>query len=184
MLEIEMKFPVADFTATEQALKKCGAEASSPRDEVDHYFNAPHRDFAQTDEALRIRRIGLASRLTYKGPRRPGPDKTRLEIEVPLGEGEPPATELAQVLTLLGFRPVAIVSKRRRGFNLRRAGFDLEVCLDDVADVGRFVEIEIMALQEALEQARQVLQELARELNLQGSERRSYLEMLLERRKS
>lgn len=179
MLEIEMKFPVDDFMATEQALRHNGALENPPRHEADHYFNAPHRDFAQTDEAVRIRRIGTSARLTYKGPRRPGPDKTRLEIEVPLGEGEQPAADFARVLTLLGFRPVAVVSKQRRGFHLQREGFDLEVCLDDVAEVGRFVEIEIVAPEEALEQARKVLQDVARELKLQNSERRSYLEMLL-----
>lgn len=179
MLEIEMKFPVADFAAVLARLPELGAEAGATREEADHYFNAPHRDFAQTDEALRIRRIGTTNRVTYKGPRRPGPDKTRTEIEVPLGEGDTAFADFARVLTALGFRSVAVVSKRRAGYHLSRGGFDMEICLDDVADVGRFVEAEILAPEQSLEPARAVLREVCDRLGLRESERRSYLEMLL-----
>src|SRR5262245_41960440 len=119
MLEIEMKFPVPDFNAVLARLPELDAKPGDRRAEADHYFNAPHRDFAQTDEALRIRRIGAANRVTYKGPRRPGPDKTRTEIEVPLADGDTAFADFARVLTALGFRPVAVVSKRRAGYHLR-----------------------------------------------------------------
>lgn len=179
MLEIEMKFPVADFAAVAQKLLSWRAQAGAAHAQADHYFNAPHRDFAQTDEALRIRRIGAGNRVTYKGPRREGPAKTRLEIEVGLADGEEPAADFARLLTALGFRPVAVVSKQRVGYHLRRGGFDLEVCLDEVAEVGRFVEVEILAPEGSLDRARHVLQDVSAELGLQNSERRSYLEMLL-----
>lgn len=179
MLEIEMKFPVADFTAVVAGLAELGAAPGAAREEADHYFNAPHRDFAQTDEALRIRRIGSRNRVTYKGPRLPGTDKTRTEIETPLGDGDQVFADFARLLTSLGFRAVATVCKRRTGYHLRRAGFDMEICLDEVAEVGRFVELEILAPEEKLEQARAVLQDVARFLGLRNTEWRSYLELLL-----
>ena len=48
-MEIEMKFPGADFTALERRLAEWGALAESAIEEADHYFNAPDRDFAVTD---------------------------------------------------------------------------------------------------------------------------------------
>jgi adenylate cyclase class 2 len=179
MLEIEMKFPLEDFGSVRERLRAWEAEPDAPIQESDHYFNAPDRDFARTDEALRVRRIGTENRVTYKGPRQPGPAKTRTEIEVGIAEGDQAAEDFCRLLTQLGYRPVAVVRKERIVYHLQRDGFTLEVCLDTVHDVGRFVEVEIMAESEALDRARDVLQKVATELGLKDSERRSYLEMLL-----
>lgn len=182
MLEVEMKFAADDLAALEAKLAAWGARADAPRLDADHYFNAPDRDFARTDEALRIRRMGDANCVTYKGPKRDAQTKTRTEIEVPLGAGEQVAEQFAQLLTHLGYRAVAIVCKRRRVRHAERDGFPLEVCLDEVEGVGSFVEIEIMAPEERLDAAKAVVLKVAAELGLSGSERRSYLEMLLTNR--
>src|SRR5438132_10942337 len=130
MLEIEMKFPVVEFTALESFLARAGAHEQTALAEADHYFNAPDRDFARTDEALRLRRIGPANFATYKGPKRDAQTKTRTEVEVPLAEGDRVAEDFTRLLTHLGFRPVAVVRKQRRVYHLERDGFALEVCLD------------------------------------------------------
>src|SRR5262245_2449607 len=84
MVEVEQKFRDVDFAVLERRLRELGAVEGKQREEADHYFNAPDRDFARTDEALRIRRIGSANCVTYKGPKRDLQTKTRTEIEVPL----------------------------------------------------------------------------------------------------
>jgi adenylate cyclase class IV len=66
-------------------------------------------------------------------------------------------------------------------FGVERAGFHVEICLDEVEGLGCFVELEIQAAANQLEAARAVLLKSATELGLTRSERRSYLEMLLER---
>ncbi len=180
MLEVEMKFPVRDFAAVETRLAQIDAHLNCTRHDIDQYFNAPDRDFAQTDEALRIRRIGSANFVTYKGPKLDARTKTRTEVEVPLGDGAATAEAFAQVLTHLGYRPVAVVQKRRRLYHLERNTFSLEVTLDEVQGVGPFVEIETQAPAERLDEARRVVLELATALGLTTSERRSYLELLLE----
>lgn len=182
MLEIEMKFPVADFGSVQRMLEGWQARPEAAIDEADHYFNAPDRDFARTDEALRLRRIGERNLITYKGPKQPGPAKTRAEIEVPLEPGSAAADGFCQLAQQLGYRPTAVVRKRRTIWRFRREGFDLQVCLDQVQEVGRFVEIEIVAPPEQRAAAEQLLQGIAAQLGLRHSERRSYLEMLLERR--
>jgi adenylate cyclase class 2 len=179
MLEIEVKYPVRDWDEMARQLHAWGATFEAPREDVDQYFNAPDRDFARTDEALRLRRIGHGNFVTYKGPKTDAQTKTRTEIEVPLALGEPVAEAFGRLLVSLGYRPVAMVRKRRVVCHLGREVFDMEVCLDDVDGLGRFVELEIMAPSEALEEARAVLLKTAAELGLKTSERRSYLELLL-----
>lgn len=184
MLEIEMKFRVVDFHGVQARLEQWPTTAAPTLDEADHYFNAPDRDFARTDEALRIRRIGAKNCITYKGPRHAGPSKTRTEIEIPLEEGPDAVATWERLLTCLGYRAVAVVRKQRSIVSLHRNGFDLQVCLDEVEQVGRFVEVEIVAAPEKKEQAQQALLQVVGELGLAQAERRSYLEMFLERKKN
>jgi adenylate cyclase class 2 len=182
MVEVEMKFAIEDFAPVEKRVTEWGGVVTGERKETDHYFNAPDRDFSQTDEALRLRRIGSSNFVTYKGPKRDSQTKTRSEVEVPLGAGDGVARDFAELMQRLGYSPVATVHKRRRIFNLDREGFRLEVCLDEVEELGRFVELEILAPEEQLDAARAVLQQSARALSLTDSERRSYLELLLGKR--
>jgi len=179
MLEIENKYPVTDFPRLEKALAKLGAQPAVDRQDADHYFNAPDRDFAQTDEAFRIRRIGTHNHVTYKGPKIDRETKTRKEIEVPFAGGDEAAAKMIDLFTHLGYRPVAVVRKRRRTLELEREGFDLEICLDEVEQVGTFAEIEIVAEEKRFEAAKAVIQKLAVELGLGATERRSYLQMQL-----
>lgn len=179
MLEVEMKFPDADFPALERRLAEWGARLAESLREEDHYFNAPDRDFGRTDEAFRLRRIGPANLITYKGPKRDAQTKTRSEIEVPLGPGEQTADDFARLVQHLGYRPSGVVRKHRRIYRVTRGGFSLEVCLDEVEGLGRFAELEIQAPEEQLEPARAVLLETATALGLTVSERQSYLCLLL-----
>ena len=84
MLEVELKFPLDDALSLRERLVSVGAEAKSMVVQSDAYFNHPARDFAQTDEALRIRTVGDESVVTYKGPKLGGSAKTRFELEFQL----------------------------------------------------------------------------------------------------
>src|SRR5262245_20163485 len=114
-----MKFPVVELAALEARLTRLGAAAAAERRDADHYFNAPDRDFARTDEALRVRTIGSSNFVTYKGPKRDALTKTRTEVEVPLGDGPEAAVAFKQLLRHLGYRDVAEVRKRRQLYNLQ-----------------------------------------------------------------
>jgi adenylate cyclase class 2 len=182
MLEIEVKYQVDDWDEVRQLLQEWGADMEEPREDIDQYFNAPDRNFAQTDEALRVRRIGHGNYVTYKGPKIDTQTKTRAEIEVPLAPGDTPALEFGRLLMQLGYRPVAVVKKCRVIYHLHRESFNMEVCLDDVEGLGKFIELEILAPPEDLETARTLLFKTAQDLGLRHSERRSYLELLLAKR--
>jgi adenylate cyclase class 2 len=185
MLEVEVKYRAPDPAAVPAKLHALGAEPGGETSEEDHYFNGPDRDYRQTDEAFRIRRTAEDTRLTYKGPKREAATKTRKEVEVKIGDGrEETATTMAELLVCLGFRPVAVVRKKRVVYHLARPvggkARTIEVCLDEVEQVGSFVEVELVAEESEFEAAKAAVLGLAAELGLTDQERRSYLGLLLE----
>ena len=143
MYEVEIKVPAALATVRER-LREAGAERVDVRRQRDTYYEAPHRNFAETDEALRIRREtpvddgaedeDADATVTYKGPLLEAASKTRAEHETGVDDGE----ALAAVLSGLGFEPAATVEKRREFWSYD--GFT--VTLDAVAGLDEYVEIE------------------------------------------
>jgi len=184
MLEVEAKYRVADWSSVVALLMKWGAQLAETREDTDHYFNAPDRDFAKTDEAFRLRRIGTKNYFTYKGPKRDTVTKTRTEIELPIDSGNDGATKAVKMIIALGYRPVAVVSKNRTVYKFHRGAFAMEACLDDIGSIGRFVELEIQSSEADYEAAKTTLLAAAAELGLKDQERRSYLEMLLSANRS
>jgi adenylate cyclase class 2 len=183
-IEVEQKHRVDDTAALIAKLNGRGVTLGPALTQVDQYFAHPARDFAATDEALRIRTAGGTSYVTYKGPKLDAQTKTRRELELPLHAGDSDGTEFAKLLDALGFRPVATVRKSRRVFQISYRGREVEGTLDDVDGVGTFVELELLANEQTLDSARETIVSLAAELELGSSERRSYLEMLLQGRRS
>lgn len=177
--EVEQKFPIDDAEGLRSKLLELGAAAAAPVEQIDTYFSHPARDFAQTDEALRVREFDSRCTLTYKGPKIDDHTKTRQEIKIALPSQEDDARQVAALLEALGFLPVAQVRKTREIFRLQWESRWLVVALDEVASLGSFLEIESMAHQYDLDAARAAVQSLADRLGVDASERRGYLELIL-----
>ncbi len=179
--EVEQKYRVADLESIRRAMADRGASVQEAITQVDTYFAHPSRDFAATDEALRIRRVGEANVVTYKGPKIDATTKTRQEIELAIASGSEGAELAGQMFVALGFRRVADVSKVRQTFCIEHDQQSIEIAADQIEGLGSFVELEIVVEgEEAVEAARQSLAAFADELGLAEVERRSYLELLLE----
>ena len=179
--EVEVKYRSVDHDQLRRRLNELRAVPDPQVAQEDVYLNHPSRDFAVTNEALRLRRIGDENRITYKGPRREGPTKTRTEIEIAVGAGADAFQQLARLFEILGFHPVATVRKSRTTFHLVDLPHRMEVSLDHAEGLGDFAEIEILAAGESdLPAAQAAVLALAAELGLTEVEPRSYLRMLLE----
>src|SRR3954463_7377354 len=100
--EVEVKYRAVDHDDLVRRLLQMGATSSGAMDQEDTYLSHPARDFAQTNEAFRIRRLGDENRITYKGPRRSGPTKTREEIEIPFAPGDESSASLLHLFDNLG----------------------------------------------------------------------------------
>lgn len=101
MLELELKAKIEDPELMRERILSLGALSTEFVTEHDYYFNAPHKDFCNTDEALRLRSAANSWTLTYKGSkRRDFAFKAREEINVQIEDGE----KMRELLLNLGFK--------------------------------------------------------------------------------
>jgi adenylate cyclase class 2 len=177
MYEVEVKVR-ADHERVRDRLAELGADPVGTVTQVDTYFDAPHREFTETDEALRIRRESrddeTNARLTYKGPLVEAESKTREEVEAAVANGD----DVRAILEALGFSPAATVRKERERFHHA----EFTVTLDSIDGLDTFVEVETHADTEAaVQENREAAFELLERLNLDPDDqiRTSYLGLLL-----
>lgn len=193
MYEVELKVR-AEHGPVRERLTAMDADRERVVRQVDTYYDAPDRSFAETDEALRIRRQrpveppvavdvdrddsgDVAVELTYKGPKVDDSSKTRVEHETRVEDDE--AT--AAILEGLGYEAVPVVRKERERYRVP-AG---HVTLDAVAPLGTFVEVETGVEDESdVPAARERLVDLLRDLGLdpEAGIRTSYLGLVLDAR--
>ncbi len=167
--EVEVKAWCSDHSKMAELLEKKGAEMTGREEEDDVYFNHPSRDFKKTDEALRIRKAGDKTILTYKGPKLSGQVKSRTELETEVKDFDC----MCAVLLSLGFVKSGSVFKTRTVYRLG----DTEFCLDFVRDLGSFVEIEKTGQDRG--RLEKEVAALAEDFGLENIEKRSYLELVL-----
>lgn len=183
MREVEIKaaYPREATAALESWLQQQGFVCTAEYRQEDDYYNHPARNFLETDEAVRLRRVLSAGRdktvFTYKGPNRSDRGQSREELEC----GVEDAPTMRAALERLGFRAVASVYKNRRDY--KKA--DVTVCLDEVEELGSFFEIEIVCEDAEAAAAAERLAALMGELAFvsPAEEGRTYLELLLRRAK-
>jgi len=178
MYEVELKVR-ADHDAVRGRLDDSDATHVDNVVQEDTYYDAPARDFAVTDEALRVRteraEDDVTTVLTYKGPLVEAESKTREEAETTVGDPD----ALEDVLDGLGYDPAATVRKERDRFSYG----DYMVTLDSVDGLGEFVEVETETETEsdvptAREGARAVMERLG--LDPDEQIRTSYLGLVLD----
>lgn len=180
MIEVELKYPLNDPEDFLSQLLARGAARGGETTERDLYFKHPSRDFSVTGEALRVRWDGHAGTITYKGPFLDAVSKSREECEASLAD-ERAVADAGTVFERLGFIAVRGVEKRRTKFFLRHSDREITVTIDDVSGLGLYAELETMSEEAGWQAARDELANLAERLGLTQSERRSYLELLMER---
>jgi adenylate cyclase class 2 len=85
---------------------------------------------------------------------------------------------MSGVLGGLGFEPTAVVEKEREFYTVDR----YTITLDDVSELGEFVEVEQEVEESAVDEAREGAFDVLRDLGLNPDEqiRTSYLGLLLE----
>jgi adenylate cyclase class 2 len=181
LLEVERKYRIADRDSIRIRVQSLGGRWAAAITQNDRYFAHPVRDFAATDEALRVRSVGPLNVITYKGPKIDRESKTREEIEIGLEDGEAAAKELGAILLRLGFKAVLTVTKSREIAKIEWQNSEVEIALDEVTGAGLFVELETQAAEADLEIAKACIHSLATALGLaeEDQERRSYLELVL-----
>ncbi|WOF15603.1 class IV adenylate cyclase [Methanoplanus sp. FWC-SCC4] len=176
MLEVEAKIKVNSHLPIKELLVNKKAESLGKSVQKDMYFNAPDRDFAKTDEALRIRVTDDNTEITYKGPKLKGSSaKAREEFNISFNDPE----TLEKILLRLGYRKSETVIKTREEYRF----MGTTIALDDISGIGTFVEIEVVT--DDNENALSLIEKAKNELGIIGDHiTKSYLEMVLEKENS
>ena len=172
MIEVEVKAKIDSFEEMEKRLENLGALKSKKEFQEDIYFASPIVDFAQTDEALRIRTTNNNIFITYKGPKLNKDAKTRKEVEMSIES----AGKAKDIFEEIGIKEVRTVRKNRQYYTYE----NFEISLDDVEGLNPYMEIEI-SLEDGndYDYAQKSIFELFEKLGItEGFERTSYLELL------
>ncbi len=173
MIEWEYKFRLLkDY---KEAVEAFARDFGDPQIEhqVDIYYQHPSRDFAKTDEALRLRSVNGVTELTYKGPKISKQSKSREELTIRVDN----LSVADLILKRLGFVEVARIEKIR--YNFRYNNFIISV--DSVKNVGDFVEVEGVGVTES--ELLRYVSDLRSKYDFLGEGiTKSYLELYLERR--
>lgn len=180
MLEVEVKAKI-NISNVEPVLKTLGFEKGTTVYEKDTYFNGEKTDLKAEDKALRIRLhkdvdTGIVKYvLNFKGPKIDDSTMTREETQFEVPDFE----KGLMVLNGLGFFEAGGVEKTRIHYKKD----DITCCLDRVTGLGDFLEIEIMAQDEAgyeaaLDKIKTLLSRLG--LGMDDTINQSYLCMLTE----
>ncbi len=172
MIEVEVKARIDSFEEMEKRLKDLGAVKTKDEFQEDIYFASPIVDFAETDEALRIRTTNNDTFITYKGPKLNEKAKTRKEVEMTIES----AAKASDIFTEIGFTPARTVRKSRRYYRYE----NFEISLDDVEGLPPYMEIEIaLSDSEDYTEAQSKIFQLFEKLKItDGFERTSYMELL------
>ena len=172
MIEVEVKARIDSFEEMEKRLKDLGAVKTKDEFQEDIYFASPIVDFAETDEALRIRTTNNDTFITYKGPKLNEKAKTRKEVEMTIES----AAKASDIFTEIGFTPARTVKKSRQYYRYE----NFEISLDDVEGLPPYMEIEIaLSDSENYTEAQSKIFQLFEKLKItDGFERTSYMELL------
>jgi adenylate cyclase class 2 len=134
MLEREVKLRFDSGDAARAAVRRLGAEPLRARRlQDDLLLDTEDLRLAGAGCALRVRRDGEASAITWKGPVLPAAVKTRDEVESAVANPD----ALQQIFAALGFTARFRYQKYREELRLGR----LTIAIDETP-VGTFVELE------------------------------------------
>lgn len=200
-MEVELKVKLKDKEDFIKNLINLGATYKSDLNHTDIYYNMPKntRDFALTDEALRLRKnieyiptglndpnkiVTQSCDFTYKGPKLDNKTKTRVEYVCRIMD--PDALDL--ILKSLGFQTIISVLKTRHLYHLEYMGKHIEIVIDKVQYLdGDYAEFEIQVpSDDKIIESKNIIFDLIKKFGYSSDDsiRTSYLELVLDILKS
>lgn len=164
-IEVEIKFPLKNMAKLASNLNSIATTQKKDLFQKDTYFVPPHRDFMAVQrpyEWLRLRETDDESHFNYKHFYPENVEKTDYcdEFETNIEN----ADAVRKILASLDFKELVVVEKLRSTWHFK----DAEIAIDDVKDLGPYLEIEakkeFQTPQEAKEFLRKILAEIGAEV--------------------
>ena len=173
-MEIEQKYIVrnGDFDSVRRKLADMGFARGKEKHQIDVYFlksDQPDTDLHFKADGLpaylRLRHDVIANTFSF--------DIKLIrhwefydEYETRIAD-QKSFKDCEYILSLLGYKRGCIIDKRREPWNKN----EIEVVLDDIAGLGKFIEIEILADEKDKDAAAARIEEIANELELSPDDR-------------
>lgn len=177
-IEIELKFPIYNADQVINFLEQ-NAKFKHIKRQHDIYYNHPSRDFLADNENVnewfRIRVSGDEAELNYKDFQ-PHGAKMRthcIEYETAVTSYD----QLSKILDALDFKELITVKKSRKIWIFK----DVEISMDEVDELGSFIELEYKGQNSNVDEVRDYLHETLRDIgaNVGALELKGYPHMLL-----
>jgi len=141
-MEIEIKAKFTDKEKIKIKLAELGAEKEKEKHQIDEYYNHPSKDTKQTNEYIRLR---------YKHGGEQGifahhiniSDGVNKEFEVKIDDVD----TFKQILKNFDFPLLGTIDKKRETFKVN----DFTITIDEVKNIGNFIEIETFGEEDEIE---------------------------------
>ena len=152
MYEVEVKANLKDRKSVIKKLESLGCRFSKELHQVDHIFAPEGNPFPLPFEIpiLRVRKSNNKYFFTLKISQSSRQDCIEREMEIVEGE------KMIEILKLIKYKEFAVVDKKRIKTNFK----DMEIVLDDVKDLGEFIEAEKIVTHEHHEYRKKIQEEL------------------------
>lgn len=169
-MEIELRASADDPDAIRNAL---ATQAKHRGTSNEHDFYLRHESDKDRSLILRIRRKENGSMLTFKG-KASGDDTAWSDIDIPLTDSD----SLQQLLLGSGYVKVVEIKKRRSSYCLE----DFEINVDEIENLGVFVEIEGRGDEENRAKIEEKIMNLLVSFGIQNENiiRKGYVALMLE----
>jgi len=173
-MEIEVKLKVQDSKDIKQRLENKGVKFSEPAKQVDYYFKQKGKEMEPQCKGsflIRTRDSGGRHFLTYK--ELTGFTGEWIEYET----GVESIEEMNKILRAIGYTNLLTMTKIRHSGKYE----GLTICLDDINELGEYVEIE--AIDDDPAAAKERIMQFINSLNLKNVtiEQRGYPQIIFER---
>jgi adenylate cyclase class 2 len=166
-MEVELKFRAPKDI--EERITLIGAKKISEQDERDLHYDR-NGELLAKGITLRVRHTADKKELTYKGPQTRTDIKAVEEINISV-EGD-----IDKALNNIGFSEDKLVTKEKHRVTYKLD--DININIDDVKDLGKFVELEIIT--NDVDTGKKCLLDMASKLKLKNPITKSYPKMLRE----
>lgn len=156
-MEIEIKAKFDDKEKIKESLNSIGANQEKTKHQIDEYYNHPSRDTRETKEYIRLRynygeNKGIfAHHINIS-------DGVNKEFEVPIED----VKTFKEILNGLNFPLLGVIDKKRETYKFNK----FIITIDEVKDIGNFIEIEVDGEESEIEEKKAQCIELLEKIGL------------------
>ena len=180
-IEIEIKFPLKNTKEIISFLDKKATIVAKDVFQKDSYFTPKHRNFLSPKypyEWLRLRESSKGIILNYKHFY---PEDVHITDYCDEFETKVEDPVIRKIFESLDFKEIVTVEKTRSIWMFK----DVEIAIDEVRELGSFIELEITTTYNDPKKAKEYLYQIVKEIgaNIGEEDYRGYPFLLLEKRK-